>query len=337
MPQTESDLKHLEDFLKMMSGERGASLNTITSYRTDLENFITFLHKENTSLTQCNEKNLKNYLEFLYNNNIGNNSSSRKISSIKQLFSFLQMDEIRNNNPAVFIEHPQHDKILPKYLTEKEIEDLLTVAQNDNSQNGIRIYCMLEMLYASGLRVSELVELPISAIQKTKGATGNTLIKDFMIITGKGNKERLVPINNSAKRALREYLNIREKLLGSTISKWLFPDLKFSEKIIRRESAQIQTKKPAELSKTNKHVSRQKFAVALKDLAIKSDINSNNVSPHVVRHSFATHLLNRGVDLRVLQELLGHSDISTTQIYTHVMSKKLVELVNKCHPLARKS
>jgi integrase/recombinase XerD len=134
MPQTESDLKYLEDFLKMMSGERGASANTISSYRTDLENFISFLHKENTHLTQCNEQNLKKYLEFLYNNNIGSNSSSRKISSIKQLFSFLQIDEIRLDNPTVFIEHPQHNQILPKYLTEKEIEKLLIISEKDSSQ-----------------------------------------------------------------------------------------------------------------------------------------------------------------------------------------------------------
>jgi integrase/recombinase XerD len=336
-----ADLKYLDEFLRMMAGERGVSANTIFSYRGDLEDCISFLKKIQKSLTNCDEKDLKLYLEHLYKNDIGTNSSSRKISSIKQLFSFLQLDTIRSDNPSSLIDHPKHEQVLPRYLTEKEIETLLTLAMKDKSENGIRVYCMLEVLYASGLRVSELVNLPVSAIQKKQTGDGSFSIQDFMIVTGKGNKERLVPINNSAKKILREYMQLRQKLLGSAISKYLFPDhIQFKEKVGRREYAKSEKdlKKEKKISangKKDKPISRQKFALFLKDLAINADINSDKVSPHVIRHSFATHLLNRGVDLRVLQELLGHSDISTTQIYTHVMSDKLIQLVNRCHPLAK--
>lgn len=332
-----SDLKHLDEFLKMMSGERGVSSNTISSYRGDLEDFIAFLKIIKKSVINCNEKDLKSYLEHLYKNEIGTNSSSRKISSIKQFFGFLQLDTIRQDNPSSLIDHPKHEQVLPKYLTEKEVENLLVTAERDRSENGIRIYCMLEILYASGLRVSELVQLPIFAIQKLQMPNGNITIRDFMIITGKGNKERLVPINNSAKKILKEYLTLRSKLLGQNTSKYLFPDnIKFKEKITRRDYASgVKEKSKTKITGKDKPVTRQKFALFLKELAIKAGINSDKVSPHIIRHSFATHLLNRGVDLRVLQELLGHSDISTTQIYTHVMSDKLIQLVNRCHPLAK--
>ncbi|MFC1658940.1 tyrosine recombinase [Pseudomonadota bacterium] len=331
-----SDLKYLDEFLKMMAGERGVSSNTVFSYRSDLEDFISFLKNIEKSVVDCSEKDLKSYLEYLYKNDIGTNSSSRKISSIKQFFSFLQLDLIRPNNPSSLIDHPKHEQVLPKYLTEKEIEKLLLTASKDKSENGIRIYCMLEILYASGLRVSELVQLPISAIQKVKTPSGNITIKDFMIITGKGNKERLVPINNSAKKILKEYLKLRDELLGLNTSRYLFPDhIKLKEKATRRKYALKKEKRKIKTIKKDKSITRQKFALFLKELAIKVGINSDKVSPHIIRHSFATHLLNRGVDLRILQELLGHSDISTTQIYTHVMSDQLIKLVNKFHPLAK--
>ncbi len=187
---------------------------------------------------------------------------------------------------------------------------------------------MLEILYAAGLRVSELVGLPISTIQKTIDEKGVVSFKDYMIIMGKGNKERIAPLNKSALEILKKYLDLRQKL-GHKNSKWLFCGHIRTSKIDGKESVQIHPE-------IDEHITRQRFHQMLKELALDSGIDPKRVSPHVIRHSFASHLLNRGVDLRILQELLGHSDISTTQIYTHILDSKLRDLVNNFHPLAKK-
>jgi len=230
----------------------------------------------------------------------------------------------------LLIEHPKYSKKIPKYLTEREVETLLKNAKKDKSPNGIRFYCMLELLYATGLRVSELVSLKISAVQKKYRKDGFYNIDDFLIIKGKGNKERLVIMNKTAKSILKDYLDLRAGLLGEETSKWLF-----TTKIKFPLTKAYKTKKLK--PRKDGHLSRQIFALALKNIAGKSGINIDKVSPHIIRHSFASHLLNNGADLRVLQELLGHSDISTTQIYTHILDSKLKNIVNNLHPLAERN
>jgi integrase/recombinase XerD len=318
-------MEYLNKFLDMIKAERGLAKNTLISYKNDLEYFI----KNTKNPIKITALDIKNHLRQLYSDGISENSLSRKISSIKQFFNFLQLEEIIKENPALLIEHPKHSKKIPKYLTEKEVDTLLKNAKRNKTPSGIRFYCMLELLYATGLRVSELVSIPISAIQKKYKKDGFFNIDNFLIIKGKGNKERLVVINKTAKNILKDYLDLRTSLLGEKHSKWLFTIM-----------VKFPTKKnyPDKLKyKKDNHISRQVFALILKELALKSNIDEEKVSPHIIRHSFATHLLNNGADLRVLQELLGHSDISTTQIYTHILDSKLKNIVNTLHPLAKKS
>jgi len=316
-------MEYLTQFLDMVKAERGLAKNTLISYKNDLEYFI-----ENTkNPTRISTIDIKNHLRQLYSDGISANSLSRKISSIKQFFNFLQLEEIIKDNPALLIEHPKHSGKIPKYLTESEVELLLKNAKKNKSPSGIRFYCMLELLYATGLRVSELVSLPVSVIQKKYKKDGLYTIDDFLIVRGKGNKERLVVINKTAKSILKNYLDLRKRLLNGEISKWLFTT-KVKFPITRNDDKKLKIRK-------DNHLSRQIFALALKSVAMKSEIDEEKVSPHIIRHSFATHLLNNGADLRVLQELLGHSDISTTQIYTHILDSKLKNIVNTLHPLAK--
>lgn len=318
-------MDHLDSFIDMLKAERGLSENTALSYRSDLKDFL----EHNSNVTKTTKEGIKKYLQSLYKKGISASSLSRKISSLKQFFGFLQIENIIKENPALLIEHPKHSKKIPKYLIEPEVDLLLKNAKKDKTPAGLKFYCMLELLYATGLRVSELVSLPISTVQKKYNKNGFYKIDDFLIVTGKGKKERLAPVNKSAKSVLKEYLNIREALLGKNKSNWLFTT-KVSFPKTKKFSGKIKIKKDS-------HTSRQQFALLLKNLATKSGIDSEKVSPHIIRHSFATHLLNRGADLRILQELLGHSDISTTQIYTHVLDSKLKKIVNQLHPLAKRS
>jgi len=318
-------MEYLTQFLDMIKAERGLAKNTLISYKNDLEYFI----QTTKNPLKITTADIKNHLKQLYTDGISANSLSRKISSIKQFFNFLQIEEVIKDNPALLIEHPKHSIKIPKYLTEQEVETLLKNAKKDKSPAGVRFCCMLELLYATGLRISELVSLKVSVVQKKYKKDGFYNIDDFLIIKGKGNKERLVVINKTAKALLKDYLDLRKKLLDGESSEWLFTtQVKFST-----------TKYINEKLKTRKdnHLSRQVFALALKEIAIKSGIDEEKVSPHIIRHSFATHLLNNGADLRVLQELLGHSDISTTQIYTHILDSKLKSIVNTLHPLAKRS
>jgi integrase/recombinase XerD len=318
-------MEYLDKFLSMIKAERGLAENTSISYKNDLEYFI----KNNRNPLDVTTSDIQDYLKQLYEEGISVSSLSRKISSIKQFFNFLQIEGIIKDNPALLIEHPKHSQTIPKYLNEEEVKSLLRAAKRDRSPNGIRFYCMLELLYATGLRVSELVSLKISAIQKkyTKNRLYN--IDDFLVITGKGNKERLALINKTARDVLKDYLDLRTKLLNGEISQWLFTTMvKFPV---------TETFKKTPKVKKDAHLSRQIFALMLKEVASKCGINPDRISPHVIRHSFATHLLNNGADLRVLQELLGHSDIATTQIYTHILDSKLKNIVNTLHPLAKKN
>jgi len=298
----------ISNFLEKLRAEDGLAKNTILSYQKDLTLFEKFLQEKSFKLTAASIDNLKLYLHFLHNNNLKSSSISRKISCLKNFYKFLEDEKIITKNPAQDLEMPKRDFRLPKALSEEEIFKLLNFANKDDSDLGIRMACMLEVLYAAGLRVSELVSLPVAAVQSEK---------NYLIINGKGNKERIAPLNKSAQKILANYLKLR-KNNGQEKSKWLFVGAKNSQS-------------------GDKHITRQGFHGLLKQLAIKSGIDPDRVHPHVIRHSFATHLLNNGVDLRILQELLGHSDISTTQIYTHILDSKLKDLVFKHHPLNKKN
>lgn len=316
---------YLDNFLNGLAAEKGTSRNTIISYKNDLENFLNYF--DSKSIEKLQIEDLKKYIEFLYKKNYSSSTMARNISAIRQFFIFLQLEGIIKNNPAELLEMPKKRETIPQFISEDEINRLLSSAKKDTSNYGVQFYCMLELLYATGLRISELVELKISDIQKKYRKDGLYTVDDFLIINGKGNKERLVPINKSAKDILIKYINLREMLLNGRKSEWLWTTMVTFSK----------NKKDTKVKYKNKdnHISRQIFALNLKQLAIDNDVDEDKVFPHSIRHSFATHLLHRGADLRVLQELLGHSDISTTQIYTHIVDEKLKNIVNTLHPLAK--
>ena len=325
MSKNEND-NLIANFLQKLTVEDGVARNTITSYQNDLELLSEFLKSKKSNFIDADEKALNLYLEKLYQDDILASSTSRKISAFKNFFGFLVLENKRKDNPILNLTRPKIGLTLPKVLSEAEILKLLTTIYQDKSEFGIRLACMLEVLYASGMRVSELVGLPISAIQKTV-ENGKLTYKNYLIIKGKGNKERIAPLNKSAISSLENYLELRLQM-GCENSKWLFPGHFRTKKIGKlgeRESLPI-----------DQPLTRQRFHQMLKELADLAGIDKKRVSPHVIRHSFASHLLNHGADLRVLQELLGHSDISTTQIYTHILDSKLKDLVNKHHPLAKK-
>lgn len=286
-----SSLMHLESFLEMMSVERGASTNTLESYKRDLEDFISFIKKP---VEEAIEQDLNKYINHTADIGLAASTRARRLSSIKQFYLYLYTEKIISENPSVNVDAPKKPKSLPKYLTEEEIIKLITTSEKDP-----RLNCMLEILYASGLRVSELIALKKSSVRKS--AEGF-----YLFVKGKGNKERIVPLGKKAMESLRNYYDS----LKETKEGWLFPSGK-------------------------SHITRQRFGQLLKQIAIESGIDPEKVSPHVLRHSFASHLLAGGADLRLVQELLGHEQIATTQIYTHVQEKKLYDLVQQHHPLAK--
>jgi integrase/recombinase XerD len=312
----------LDNFLLLLKSENGFSNNTIISYKNDILQLQKFLHNANITLNQVKEHNLIDFLAFLDQQKLTNNTICRKIATFRNFFNFLEIEKIITNNPTKNLIIPKKHNKIPKFLSEQEILTLLNFAHNDSSEFGIRIACMLEILYASGLRVSELVSLPINIIGKIN-QNNKIKFKNHLIIKGKGNKERIVPLSTKSLEILGKYLDLRNKM-GQSHSKYLFPGIiraSKKDKIIFRDN-----------NLTDKHITRQRFHQILKELATKTNIDPDRVSPHIIRHSFATHLLNNGVDLVILQELLGHSDISTTQIYTHIIESKLQKLIKK-HPL----
>ncbi len=299
MPAT-NDLSLVESFLEMMAAERGAAANTTESYERDLMEIAAYLKKRASSFTTADKSLLESYIASLSKGNFSPRTIARRISSLRQFYHFLYSENIRKDDPATKLDTPKQPRSIPKSMSENDITALIAAAHKEENK---RLIAMLELLYASGLRVSELVTLPFSAIKKT----GNQA-HPFLMVRGKGNKERIVPLHDSAVDALQEYVKIRKK-----DSEWLFPS-----------------------GAKEGHITRQRFGQMLKELAIKAGLDPEKISPHTLRHSFASHLLAGGADLRVIQELLGHADISTTQIYTHVEQDKLTKLVTAHHPLSRK-
>lgn len=300
--------RHVENFLEMLSVERGAAENTIESYGRDLADFQAFTAARKRLPETADASHIRGYLKKLSGAGMAASTSARQLSSLRQFFRFLLAEGIRDDDPSSAIDSPKLGRPLPKYLSEHEVDQLLAAAQRKEGSEGLRLLAMLELLYATGLRVSELVSLPLSAL----GRDGQLLI-----VRGKGGKERMVPFSEPARRAIDDYSRVREGFLPkgrkSAGQPWLFPSR----------------------SKAG-HLTRARFGQLMKELAIDADIEPRRVSPHVLRHSFASHLLAHGVDLRSLQQMLGHADISTTQIYTHVLEERLRQLVNDAHPLAKK-
>ena len=296
--------RHIESFLEMMAAERGAAANTIHAYRTDLEKFAAFAAQRSTAVQESDSAMIRAYLGDLADSGATPRTAARRLSTLRQFHRFLVAEGLRPDDPCHAIDSPRRARPLPKIIDEAGVKALLAAANCRTGPEGARLLALLEILYATGLRVSELVSLPLSAVSRDRA---------MAIVMGKGGKERLVPLGEPALQALAAYKPHRPYFFGkATASRWLFPS--------RGRSG---------------HLTRQRFAQLLKELAIEAGIEAAKVSPHVLRHAFASHLLAHGADLRSVQEMLGHADISTTQIYTHVLEDRLKSLVRDHHPLAR--
>lgn len=312
-----SDARTIDLFLDMLAAEQGAGDNTLNAYRSDLEDLAAFLAHAKQDFTHADTQALRDYLADLDQRGFKSSSVARRLSSMRHLFRFLLNERKRSDDPAAILSGPKRGRALPKVLSIADVDRLLAKAREfaDRDQaplqklRAMRLWCLLEVLYATGLRVSELVALPLSAARRDAR---------MIVVRGKGDKERLVPLNQSSRGAMAAYLATAdaakgEKAKSEPVSKWLFPS-----------------------SGESGHLTRQHFARDLKELAVAAGISPRLISPHVLRHAFASHLLHNGADLRIVQTLLGHTDISTTQIYTHVVEERLKSLVRDLHPLAEK-
>jgi integrase/recombinase XerD len=307
--------RHIEAFLEMLGAERGAAPNTIDAYRRDLEDFGAFLQSRSLSLGAAATGDVSAYFKAASAAGLKPASRARRLSAVRQLYKFLAAEGLVASDPTLGHAGPNKERALPKTLNVAEVDRLIAAAarraetaKGRERARAVRLYCLMEMLYATGMRVTELVSLPRSVL------AGDQRV---LTIKGKGGRERLVPLNSSARAALDRYLGLghsEEDAIAATVAtKWLFPS------------------KSAE-----GHLTRQRFGQDLKLLAEEAGLDPARVSPHVLRHAFASHLLDRGADLRSVQQLLGHADISTTEIYTHVLEERLKRLVHEHHPLAKK-
>ncbi|PHR56263.1 MAG: tyrosine recombinase [Robiginitomaculum sp.] len=304
---------HIDLFLEMMSAERGASINTLSAYQHDLDMCTEQLGTFGKSLQTAGAGHYEALLSAWAKQGLAASTSARRLSSLKQYYIFLQSEGLRKTNPVHNIAGPKQGRTLPKIMSEQDVDRLFQMAEHfahtKNEPKSTRFLCQLEILYAGGLRVSELVSIPLAAT----GRRDNCLF-----IKGKGGKERLVPLTQKAVDSIAHWKTMR----GQTLPKAL------------KNRAQTNAFLFPSRSKLG-HVTRERFAQSLKDLAIHAHLDHTKISPHVLRHAFATHLLSRGADLRSVQKLLGHADITTTQIYTHVLDERLQELVQNAHPLAK--
>ena len=313
-------VQHLNGFIETITAERGVSDNTVAAYRRDLEEFLRHLSANQRNATDIAPTDINTFMRVQAENGLGSASRARRLSSVRQFLKYLVAEDVLHENPAFGIAGPKRERALPKTLSVNEVDKLIGAAKAraDGStgiehRRAVRLYCLMEVLYATGMRVSELVSLPRKALRADPR---------LLIIKGKGGRERQVPLNGAARNALNRYLEIGMAVLDvdgdtqrtrTTQSPWLFPS-----------------------KSTEGHLTRQRFAQELKELADAAGIEPQRVSPHILRHAFASHLLDRGADLRAVQKLLGHADISTTEIYTHVLEERLKKVVHDHHPLARK-
>ncbi|WP_439543736.1 site-specific tyrosine recombinase XerD [Hyphomicrobium sp.] len=308
------DQRHVTAFLEMMAAERGAATNTLDAYRRDLADYLAFLDRSDASVTAAEKADVSRYLSELSVAGLKPASRGRRLSAVRQLYRFLEAEGAVRESPADGIAGPGKGRPLPKTLSVDEVDRLIEAASHATDGlsgrdlvRAVRHHCLLEMLYATGLRVSELVSLPRSVLK------GDPRL---LTIRGKGGRERLVPLNSKARTALDRYLALgsqpEDGVAAVVATRYLFPS--------RAEEG---------------HLTRQRFAQDLKETAVAAGIDADRVSPHVLRHAFASHLLDRGADLRTVQSLLGHADISTTEIYTHVLEERLKRLVTEHHPLAK--
>lgn len=304
-PGAEPTERAIETFLDMMSAERGAAPNTLAAYRRDLEEAAAFARTRSKTLAEADAALLTAYFHHLAAAGLSGATAARRLSALRQFFTFQRLEGKRADDPARLLESPRRRRPLPKVLSEAEVERLLAAARAKTGPEGLRLVALLELLYAAGLRVSELV-----------GLASPPLARDarFLLVRGKGGKERLVPLSEPALAALAAYGTVRGAFLGKgAASPWLFPS-----------------------RGATGHLTRIRFAQLLKELAAQAGIPAERVSPHVLRHAFASHLLSHGADLRAVQQMLGHADITTTQIYTHVLEERLKILVTRHHPLSRR-
>lgn len=290
-------------FMETITAERGAAENTIAAYTRDLENCGEFLDSGRRTFENAQVSDLRAYLAFLAENGMSVKTQARRLSALREFYKYLYTEKIRTDNPTDVLDSPKTGRSLPKYLSEEEINRLFDAIPAMSPKKALRMKALLEILYASGLRVSELVSLPASTVN---------VRENFLIVRGKGSKDRMVPLTDAAKQALHEWIPERERTLPKgRESRWLFPSR----------------------SKTG-HLTREGFFEELKSLATAAGIPAERVSPHVIRHSFASHLIAHDADLRTVQQMLGHANIATTQIYTHILDDRLKNAVEKNHPLA---
>ncbi|MDR3497416.1 MAG: site-specific tyrosine recombinase XerD [Ancalomicrobiaceae bacterium] len=302
--------RHIESFLEMLIAERGAAENTIESYSRDLEDFAHFLGNRGGDIAMATTEDISRYIGDLKARGFAATSQARRLSALRQFHRFLYSEGLRSDDPTGSVDSPRKPALLPKILSEEEVDRLIETARSmangpfdsdEQRLRALRLYTLVEVAYATGLRVSELVSLPVSALR------GDLPV---IMVTGKGNKERMVPLSDRARAAMTEYLAARRAGGQAVDSRWLFASYGASG-----------------------HFTRQALGRDLKVLAGAAAIDPRKLSPHVLRHAFASHILQRGADLRIVQELLGHADISTTQIYTHVLEERLRAVVAGHHPL----
>jgi integrase/recombinase XerD len=301
----------ISTFLEAQAAELGAATNTLLAYGRDLKDFDSFLARRNLDFDSAGRADVESYLVWCDAQGLAKSTRARRLSAVKQLYRFAFEEGLRTDNPAIQITGPGQDKRLPKVLSEDEVDRLLDAARNSgrNMQDQLRNTCLMELLYATGMRVSELVSLPISA---TRGDPR------LLLIMGKGGKERLVPLSPPARQALHDWLIERDKIDAAANekkqppSRFLFPS--------RGASG---------------YLTRHRFYLMIKEFSVVAGVDPSKVTPHTLRHAFATHLLANGADLRSIQTMLGHADVATTEIYTHVLEARLTELVLENHPLAK--
>jgi integrase/recombinase XerD len=304
------DHRLAEQFLEMMSAERGASRHTLEAYGRDLAEYGAFLAARGRSARQASADDVRAFLAALAERRLAKTSAARKLSAVKQYHRFLLSEGAARENPAATIEGPKLGRPLPKIMSIEEVDRLLATAKKAAESTGgrkgfkaARLYCLVEVLYATGLRVSELLALPVSS------ASSDDRV---LLVKGKGGRERLVPLNEAARAALKNFLKLRQSSGDEAGGGYLFA------------------------SRGGKgHLTRQRLGQELKALAAEAGLSPSKLSPHVLRHAFASHLLAGGADLRAVQQMLGHADISTTQIYTHVLAERLRQIVETHHPLGK--